>query len=110
VLSNAATRLRYASVLEAVSFLLLLVATLLKYTGPEEEVGVTVLGPVHGALFVLYVVLALDVWRRRRWSLGRAVVVLGASVLPVAPLLVESRMLRQDEAALARTPRDAVTA
>ncbi|RJK98454.1 DUF3817 domain-containing protein [Vallicoccus soli] len=109
-MSNAATRLRYVSVAEAVSFLLLLVATLLKYTGPQDEVGVKVLGPVHGALFVLYVLLALDVWRRRRWSLGRAAVVIGASVLPVAPLWVESRMLREDEAALAAQRREPVAA
>ncbi len=59
MLRHPVTRLRWVSVAEATSFVLLLVATALKYAGPEEEVGVQVLGPVHGALFVVYVVLAL---------------------------------------------------
>ncbi len=97
---NPATRLRYVSVAEAVSFLLLLFATLLKYAGPQEAIGVEVLGPIHGGLFLLYVVLALDLWRRRHWRLGRAVVILGAAVVPAAPVGVAERMLRTDEAAL----------
>ena len=38
-------------------FLALLVATYVKY-GHDEPVGVEILGPVHGALFITYVVLA----------------------------------------------------
>lgn len=91
------TLLRYVSLAEATSFLLLLVATLLKYGGPQDERGVQVLGPIHGALFVAYVVIAIVTAVRRRWSPVRTVLVLAASVLPVAPYVVERTWLRQQE-------------
>ena len=91
------TLLRYVSLAEATSFLLLLVATLVKYTGPQDERGVQVLGPIHGALFVAYVVVAIVTAVRRRWSVLRTLLVLAASVLPVAPFVVERTWLLQQE-------------
>ncbi len=58
--------LRVVALLESVSFLVLLVGSLLKRTtGPDL---VPVLGPLHGALFVGLVVLALANLERLRWS------------------------------------------
>ena len=80
---------RFVSVAEAISFLvLLLVAMPLKY-GADAPVGVQVMGPVHGILFLLYLLLALIVRADLGWDARRTVLALGASVLPVAPFLVE---------------------
>ena len=58
--------LRVLAPLEGLSFLVLLVGSLLKRTtGPDL---VPVLGPLHGALFVAVVVLTLASLRRLRWS------------------------------------------
>lgn len=99
---NPVTALRWVSLAEATSFLVLLVATLAKYAGPKDEIGVQVIGPVHGVLFLCYVGLALVVAVRRRWSPVRTVLVLAASALPVMPFLVERTWLRQQERADAR--------
>ena len=66
-LSRAVAALRVVALVETVSFVVLLVGSLLKRTtGPDL---VPVLGPLHGALFVALVVLVLATRRRLGWSL-----------------------------------------
>ena len=89
---------RIVSVAEATSFLLLLVASAVK-NGADEPIGVTVLGPLHGALVIAYVLLTLYVGAVYRWRLVRIVLALVAAVLPVAPYFVERRWLREQPAA-----------
>lgn len=58
--------LRLVALLETISFGVLLVGSVLKRTsGPDL---VPVLGPLHGALFLLLVVLVFASLERLRWS------------------------------------------
>ena len=75
--------------LEAVSWLGLLIGMYVKYVTEGGERGVQVFGPVHGALFVTYGLLALLVSRRLRWSLKLTLVALACSVPPFATLVFE---------------------
>ena len=50
--------LKVVALLEAVSFLVLLAATVAKYTA-EQPQAVKVVGPIHGMLFIAYVLLVL---------------------------------------------------
>ncbi|TDE33118.1 DUF3817 domain-containing protein [Actinomadura sp. 6K520] len=85
---------RLVSIAEAVSFLvLLLIAMPLKY-GAEAEVGVQLVGPLHGVLFMAYVGMVFLVRDALRWDIKRTVLALGAAVLPVAPFLVERHWTR----------------
>jgi integral membrane protein len=81
---------RVVALVEAMSWLLLIVATVVKYT-QGSEVAVHVLGPTHGALFMIYVGLALVVAWRRRWGLFTTGIVLAESVIPGGGLLVYRR-------------------
>ena len=58
--------LRLVAAAEGVSFVLLLVCSLLKRT--TELDLVPVLGPIHGVLFVGLVVLVAVNWSRLRWA------------------------------------------
>jgi integral membrane protein len=58
--------LRLVATLESLSFLVLIVGSVLKRTTDVDLVPV--LGPVHGALYVALVVLVLDNLRRLRWA------------------------------------------
>ena len=64
---NSLRTFRIVAILEATSFLLLLVAAVLKRTA-DAEIGVTILGPIHGALFLAYVLLALYLRPDQGWS------------------------------------------
>ena len=66
--------LRLVALAETVSFAVLLVCSVLKRTTDLNLVPV--LGPIHGALFVALVVLALGQRARLRWSWLRTAVAL----------------------------------
>jgi integral membrane protein len=53
-----------------------------------------VFGPIHGVLFIIYVVVTLLVARDFRWSVGTTVVALVASIPPLATLWFERRARR----------------
>ncbi|MGY1856445.1 DUF3817 domain-containing protein [Modestobacter sp. SYSU DS0290] len=80
---------RVVAVAEAVSWVLLLAGMFVKYVPKTSEVGVQVFGPVHGAVFIAYVLVTLVAWRVLRWSLGTTVLALAASVPPLATLWFE---------------------
>ena len=62
----ALRRLRLTSAPEAVSFLILLVCSVLKRT--TDFNAVPLMGSVHGVIFVLWVVLWILAWYRARWT------------------------------------------
>lgn len=85
-------RLRWVGFAEGVSFLLLVgVGMPLKYALDWPWV-VKVVGPLHGALFVAYLVLLLLVWREHAWSPSRVITCATASLLPFGPWLVDRQM------------------
>jgi len=98
-LKTSLGRLRLVGWWEGVSFLLLLgVAMPLKYLADWPH-AVRVVGMAHGVLFVLYVFAALQAALQHGWTWGRTALVLAASVLPFGPFVVDSRILREAEAA-----------
>ncbi|MER7480037.1 DUF3817 domain-containing protein [Streptomyces sp. NPDC126510] len=96
--ATAIRRLRLVSAPEAISFLLLLVCSVLKRT--TEFNAVPVMGAVHGALFVLYVIFWADAWNRAKWSLNTAALYFVLSVLPAGGFFAERRLRREAEDAV----------
>ena len=80
---------RAVAIAEACSWAGLLVGMFFKYVVVGNEIGVTVFGPVHGALFVAYGVVALVTARVLRWDLRTTVLALAVSVPPLATLWFE---------------------
>ncbi|MBU8860656.1 MULTISPECIES: DUF3817 domain-containing protein [unclassified Micromonospora] len=78
-----------AAFAEACSWAALLAGMAVKYGPPGDEIGVKIFGPIHGALFVVYGLLALVVARRRRWTLVQTGLALVAAVPPFATVLFE---------------------
>jgi integral membrane protein len=81
---------RGVAVAEAISWLLLIVATIVKYAA-DAPLGVHVMGPIHGGLFIAYVILALETRRRLGWNARTLLVVLAESVLPGGGFLAARR-------------------
>ena len=79
---------RIVALAEATSFLLLLVASVLKRTA-DAEIGVTILGPIHGALFVAYVLIALNLKAEQGWSTKETAYILLGAVLPFGGYVVD---------------------
>lgn len=80
--------LRYVALIEATSFLVLLVVTYVKYAN-DSPAGVKIMGPVHGVLFLAYVLIALNVRGPARWSNRTTLGVLLGAVLPFGGFVVD---------------------
>ncbi|GLX54531.1 DUF3817 domain-containing protein [Streptomyces sp. MB22_4] len=96
--ATAIRRLRLVSAPEAVSFIVLLVCSVLKRT--TDFNAVPVMGAVHGVLFVLYVLFWADAWNRAKWSLGTAALYFVLSVLPTGGFFAERKLRREAEDAV----------
>jgi integral membrane protein len=85
---------RVVAIAEACSWIGLLIGMAFKYLVVFDDVGVRVFGPIHGALFVAYVVVALVTARVFRWSIGTTLLALAASIPPAATIWFERRAVR----------------
>jgi integral membrane protein len=101
-----ATAFRVVAVAEALSWVGLLAGMYVKYVPETSELGVQVFGPVHGAVFLAYVAVALLASRVLRWSPGTALVALAAAVPPLVTVAFERWATRTGRLA-SRTARAA---
>ena len=76
----AATAFRIVAVAEALSWVGLLIGMYVKYVPETTELGVQIFGPIHGGIFVAYVVTAVVAARVLRWSIGTTLLALAASL------------------------------
>jgi integral membrane protein len=83
------TAFRVVAVAEALSWLGLLTGMFFKYVVDAGERGVQLFGPIHGTVFLTYVVVALLTWRSQRWSLPVGLLALVASVPPFCTVVFE---------------------
>lgn len=86
--------MRYIALAEATSFILLLIASVIKRTG-GSEVGVQVLGPIHGLLFIAYVWIALAIRSDMGWSGKTTFWILVGAVVPFGGYVVDWWLLRE---------------
>ncbi len=84
---------RVVAFVEAVSFLMLLVATAIKYSG-GSEVGVKILGPVHGFLFLAFVFMAWLLREPLAWDARTTLLVMLGAVLPFGGFVVDRWLAR----------------
>ncbi len=86
---RAVPAFRAVAIAEAVSWAGLLVGMVFKYLVVGNDIGVTVFGPIHGGLFLLYVAVTVLVRRPLRWDVRTTVLALLASIPPLATLVFE---------------------
>jgi integral membrane protein len=88
---------------------LVLVGMPLKYAAGNETV-VAIVGPVHGFLFMIYLVLTFDLARRLRWPFLRMILVMAAGTIPFLSFWTERRVTRdwarseENDGTLAKSP------
>jgi integral membrane protein len=93
---NSVSLLRKVGLIEGISLLVLLfVAMPLKYIWGEPRV-VTVIGWVHGALFVLFMLLVLRVYDQRGWPFKKVVLAFIAAFLPFGTFVFD-KQLKEEE-------------
>ena len=90
-----ATTFRVVAIAEACSWAGLLIGMVFKYLVVGNEIGVQVFGPIHGALFVGYVVVAIVAAHTFGWRWPTALLALACGIPPFATLWFERRQRPQ---------------
>ena len=99
-MKNPVPYLRRITLIEGISFLLLLgIAMPLKYFA-DMPMAVKIVGWAHGLLFVAFCFVLLHTMIRARWSFARAATVFVASLLAFGPFVLDRRMRHWEKEAL----------
>lgn len=89
-LSTTAKRFRFIALLEACTWLGLLIGMAFKYLPAEgTDLGVKVFGPIHGAAFLAYLPITLWTAFRLRWGVFTALLAVAAAMPPFATAIFE---------------------
>jgi integral membrane protein len=83
---------RYVAIVEATSWLLLIIATVAKYGADGPDLA-PILGPIHGILFLAYVFMTLNLREEAGWDGNTTIGILIAAVIPFGGFVVERRVL-----------------
>lgn len=86
---------RYVALAEATTFLALLVATVVKHTG-GSEIGVKILGPIHGLLFLAYVLMAWQLREEAGWTNRQTFWIMVGAVLPFGGYVVDRWLVQRE--------------
>jgi integral membrane protein len=91
---SAFRRYRIAAYVVGWGLLLLCAAMVLKYAFGVAA-AVAIWGPIHGALFVVYVIIAFDLAYKDRWSPLGTLWVLVAGTIPFVSFVAERQVQRK---------------
>lgn len=91
-------KFRLVSYAEAATFLLLLMGVFIKRVLEGPDAFVRVLGPIHGIVFLVYLVMVIKVRPSQQWSLGQTILVIVASALPFGGFFVGNHLVDEPTA------------
>jgi integral membrane protein len=93
-MSGALIRFRVIAYLVGGFLLLLTAGVVLRYGFDEPRLSETV-SPIHGFLYMLYLVAVFDLGRRARWSVKRMALVMLAGTIPFLSFVAERMVTRR---------------
>ena len=108
-------RFRVASIVEGIALLVLVVIMVMRYVvsggetwfssvSPVWDQVSSVWSPIHGLIYMIYVVLAFDLWMKMRWGLPRMLLLMFFGVIPVLSFFGERWTAQKVESDLERRP------
>lgn len=89
-----------AYVVGTMLIILVFIAIPLQY-GAGEPAMALVVAPLHGYLYIVYLVTGADLARRAHWRIGRILTVVCAGFVPFLAFIIERRVNRQMQAEFA---------
>ncbi|GAA1549620.1 DUF3817 domain-containing protein [Actinomadura kijaniata] len=95
---------RYRILALIVGVMLLLVVFVgmpIRYIGGNGTPS-AIISPIHGALYIVYLALAYDLWRKAGWPLQKMVVMVSAGLIPFLAFFVERKIVAEARETAAR--------
>jgi len=101
----AVNRYRVMAIVVGVMLLLLVfVAMPIRYIGGDETPS-AIISPTHGTLYIVYLAVAFDLYRKLSWPLKQMVLMVTAGLIPFLAFFIERRIVRDARADLAARAR-----
>lgn len=91
---NALKPLFYVTIIEAISWIGLIIAMIAKY-GFDNPAGVKAMGPIHGTLFLAFAALLIATHAQRQWPVRKTVLSFLESIPPFTGFIL-ARQLRAE--------------
>lgn len=89
--------LRLSSLLDGLSFVILLYFAIYEKRILGDETAVRLPGMIHGAIFTVFLVLLYLTIEKRNWPIKRAALVFICALIPFAPFLLEPKLKKEQE-------------
>jgi len=89
--------LRLFSLLDGLSFIILLYFAIYEKRILGDDTAVRIPGMIHGAIFTIFLVVLYLTMEKRKWPVKRAALVFACSLIPFAPFWLESKLKREQE-------------
>lgn len=97
---GALARYRVMAYIVGVGLLALCLAMVMKYAF-DENVYMAIVGPVHGFLYVVYLLAAVDLAIKARWTMKGTVLVMLSGVVPFVSFIAERQVAHKVRAGVA---------
>lgn len=108
-------RFRWAAIAEGIALLILVGIMIMRYVvyggdpwwNSTSDLWSTISSrwsPIHGVIYMIYVILGFDMWNKMRWKLPRMVLIMFFGVIPVLSFFGERFLHSSMEEDLRRRP------
>ena len=89
--------LRAFSLLDGISFVILLYFAIYEKRILGDATAVRIPGMIHGIIFTIFLVVLYLTMEKRKWPLKRAALVFLCSLIPFAPFFLEASLKREQQ-------------
>ncbi len=103
-LRNPVGRVRAVGMVEGISWLVLLFICVPLKRIFDMPMGVKIVGPIHGGLFLLFLFVIFQAWGGRALSSRQAVMAGIASLIPFGPFLIDRKLAESTPAETEDSP------
>lgn len=93
IFNSTLGRLRIVGLIEGVSYIVLLIFSVLKRIYDKPEL-IKIPGMVHGALFVLFVIALIDAHITYKWPIKKSLIAFFASIIPLGNFWADVKLFR----------------
>jgi len=104
-LIGALIRYRVMAFIVGTALICLFIVVIFQAFGAHVKLAEEIVAPIHGYLYLVYLVTAADLARRAHWRLGRILLVVAAGFVPTLAFIIEHRVYQQMQAEWAEEAR-----
>jgi integral membrane protein len=95
---GAVIRYRVMAFVVGTALIVLTIVVIAQAFGADVKRTAEIVAPIHGYLYIVYLITGADLARRAHWKLGRILAVVAAGFVPTLAFFVEHRVYQQMQA------------